>query len=100
MLPNGAMEQLSIRDSFELRTSDDARLWLQTLEEHDIVLRRLTDSHSDEFALLKQYRLTVQIQRQESIAEFVEFLSGEPTAVRRAAIAEAAFEAAPSVRLR
>jgi hypothetical protein len=70
-----AMEQLAIPDWFELRTSQQAQLWLQTLEEHDVVLRRLTDNHSDEFALLKQYRRTFQTRRQESIAEFVEFLA-------------------------
>ncbi len=45
-------------------------------EEHDTVLRRLTDSHSDEFALLRQYRRTFQTRREESIAELVEFLAG------------------------
>src|SRR5579863_908221 len=32
--------------------------------------------HSDEFALLKQYRRTLQAQWKESIGEFVEFLMG------------------------
>ena len=49
---------------------------VQTLEEHEVVLRRLTDSHSDEFALLKQYRRTFQIRWQESVVEFVKFLAG------------------------
>jgi hypothetical protein len=40
-----AMEQMAIPDWFELRTSQRAEWWLQTLEEHDILLRRLTDSH-------------------------------------------------------
>jgi hypothetical protein len=71
-----AMEQLSLPDWFELRTSQHAKTWLQTLEEHDVVLRRLTDSHSDEFELLKRYRRTFQACRRESIAEFVEFLMG------------------------
>ncbi len=70
------MEQLAIPDWFELRTVEDAQLWLQTLEEHDVALRRLTDSHSDEFALLKQYRRTFQTRWQESLPEFVEFLAG------------------------
>jgi hypothetical protein len=71
-----ALEQLSLPDWFELRTAQQAQAWLETLEEHDVVLRRLTDSHSDEFALLKQYRRTLQASRNESIAEFVEFLMG------------------------
>jgi hypothetical protein len=71
-----AMDQLALPDWFELGTSQQAQCWLQTLEEHDVVLRRLTDSHSEEFALLKQYRRTLQARRDESIAEFVEFLMG------------------------
>ncbi len=71
-----ATEQLAIPDWFELRTPQQAQSWLQTLGEHDVVLRRLTDSHSDEFALLKQYHRTFQTRWQESIAEFVEFLAG------------------------
>jgi hypothetical protein len=70
-----AMEQLAIPDWFDLSTPRDAELWLETLEEHDTILRRLTDSHSDEFALLKQYRRTFQTRWQESIAEFIRFLA-------------------------
>jgi hypothetical protein len=71
-----AMEHLAIPDWLDLRTSQQAQWWLQTLDEHDVVLRRLTDSHSDELALLKQYRRIFQERRRESIAEFLEFLSG------------------------
>jgi hypothetical protein len=71
-----AMDQLAVPDWFDLRTAEHAQLWLQTLQEHEVVLRRLTDSPSDEFALLKQYRRTLQAQWKESIGEFVEFLIG------------------------
>ncbi len=74
-----AMDQLAIPDWFDLRTPQQAQSWLQTLDEHDIVLRRLNDSHSDEFMLLKQYRRTFQAQWRESIAEFVTFLAGYGT---------------------
>jgi hypothetical protein len=67
-------EQLALPDWFELRTSEDAQFWLRTLEEHDTIIRRLTDSHSEEFALLQQYRRTFQMRRKESIAEFATFL--------------------------
>ena len=70
------MEQLAVPDWFELRTAQHAEAWLRTIEEHDVILRRLNDSHSDEFALLKQYRRTFQICSQGSIAEFQEFLMG------------------------
>jgi hypothetical protein len=74
-----AMEQIALPDWFELRSAQHAHLWLQTLEEHDAVLRRLNDSHSDEFELLKQYRRTFQIRWEESVREFVEFLAGYGT---------------------
>lgn len=73
------MEQLAIPDWFDLSTSQEAHAWLRTLDEHDTVLRRLTDSHSDEFMLLKQYRRTFQARWRESIGEFVEFLVGYGT---------------------
>ncbi len=69
------MEQLALPDWFELRSAQQALQWLQTLEDHDAVLRRLNDSHSDEFALLKQYRRTLQTRWEESTQEFVEFLA-------------------------
>jgi hypothetical protein len=69
------MEQLGLPDWFDLRSLRQASLWLSTLEEHDTVLRRLTDSHSEEFALLKQYRHTFQARREDSIREFITFLA-------------------------
>src|SRR5262249_37870816 len=58
----------------ELRTAADRELWLRTLDEHDTVVRRLTDSHCDEFALLKQYRRIFQARSEESVQELVNFL--------------------------
>jgi hypothetical protein len=69
-----SMEQLAIPDWFQLRTAADEQLWLRTLNEHETAVRRLTDSHSDEFLLLKQYRRIFQARREESIAELVSFL--------------------------
>jgi hypothetical protein len=70
-----SMDQLSIPDWFELRTEAGKQLWLRTLNEHDTIVRRLTDNHSDEFVLLKQYRRIFQIRREQSIAELVHFLA-------------------------
>jgi hypothetical protein len=69
-----SMEQLAIPDWFELRTAADEQLWLRTLNEHETIVRRLTDSHSDEFVLLKQYRRIFQVHREESNLELVNFL--------------------------
>ncbi|HKE26762.1 MAG TPA: hypothetical protein VKB88_30625 [Bryobacteraceae bacterium] len=70
-----ASEQLALPNWFDLRSERQATLWLRTIEEHDTVLRRLTDTHSEEFALLKQYRRTFQARTDDSIQEFVSFLS-------------------------
>lgn len=70
-----AMDRLAIPDWFKLRTSEDQQLWLLVLEEHDRALRRLNDTHSDEFGLLKQYRRTFQTRRDQALAEFVEFVA-------------------------
>ncbi len=78
-----AMDQLALPDWLELRTSEHASCWLETIEAHEIVLRRLDDSHSDEFALLKQYRSTLQCQRSDSIPAFIEFLAGYSALVFR-----------------
>jgi len=67
-------EQLAIPDWFELRNAKQAQQWLKTLEEHDTILRRLADDHSEELALLQQYRRAFQRRPEESIREFVEFL--------------------------
>jgi hypothetical protein len=69
-----SMEQLTIPDWFDLRTAADEQLWLRTLNEHETIVRRLTDSHSDEFVLLKQYRRIFQARREESDLELVNFL--------------------------
>jgi hypothetical protein len=70
-----ALEQLAIPDWFSLRTASDTASWLRTLDEHETIVRRLTDSHSDEFSLLKQYRGTFQVRWQESVEQFLEFLA-------------------------
>src|SRR5262249_26340240 len=67
-------EQLALPNWFGLQSESDEFLWLRILEEHDTALRRLTDNHSDELALLKQYRRTFQLQQANSILEFVFFL--------------------------
>jgi hypothetical protein len=70
-----AAEQLAMPDWFGLRSDRHAALWLRTLEEHETILRRLTDTHSEQFALLKQYRRTFQARREDSIRELVTFLA-------------------------
>jgi hypothetical protein len=70
-----AMEQLALPDWLPLRDAEDRDTWTQILEEHDRALRRLNDTHSDEFAVLQQYRRTFQLRWQESLAAFSVFLA-------------------------
>ena len=70
-----AAEQLALPDWFDLRSERQAALWLRTIDEHDTALRRLTDTRSEEFSLLKQYRRTLQGRPEDSIREFVTFLA-------------------------
>lgn len=69
-----AMEQLALPDWLDLRNFEHSQLWVRVLDEHETAVRRLTDSHSDEFALLQQYRQTFQMRRQESILQLLNFL--------------------------
>ena len=69
------MDHLALPNWMDLNTDQDAQRWLSMLDEHDIALRRLTDSHSEELGLLQQYRSTFQSDRQEAVAAFVEFLA-------------------------
>lgn len=69
-----AIDRLSMPNWFDLRSREDADHWLETLEEHDKVLRRLQDDISEELGLLKQYRRFLQAQRGEAESEFIGFL--------------------------
>ncbi len=71
-----ATSRLAVPDWFELRSAEQEQLWLRVLDEHDRAVRRLNDSHSDEFELLKQYRRTFQTRFEDALAEFVEFFAG------------------------
>jgi hypothetical protein len=70
-----SIEQLAMPDWFGLQTNEEAQLWLDTLNEHDAVLRRLDDDKSEELALLKQYRHFLQEQGEEARPEFISFLA-------------------------
>jgi hypothetical protein len=77
------MDQLALPNWMDLHTDEHARQWLAMLEEHDTAIRRLNDSHSEEAALLEQYRSTFQSDRQGSIDAFVKFLGAYGPSVFR-----------------
>jgi hypothetical protein len=51
-----SMEQLALPDWFPLTSEADARLWLDTLDEHARIVGSLKDSNSDEMGMLIEYR--------------------------------------------
>jgi hypothetical protein len=69
-----AMDQCAIPDWLALKNDADATLWRKVLDEHDKVLRRLNDSNSDHLMIIKQYRRSLQTQKNAAIEEFVRFL--------------------------
>jgi hypothetical protein len=68
-----SIDQLFVPDWFESKQSGE--LWLETLEEHDRVLRRLDDAISEELTLLKKYRRFLQQREGDALPDFVDFLS-------------------------
>lgn len=70
-----AIDRLAMPDWFDLQSREHAELWLETLDEHDKVLRRLSDDISEELGLLKQYRRFLQQQGTDALPEFIRFLA-------------------------
>jgi hypothetical protein len=71
-----AMEQLAIPAWFDVQTPADIGRWRGILLEHDKILKRLSDTKSEEAALLSQYRRIFQAQSEPALEEFVRFLVG------------------------
>ncbi|MBS1873467.1 MAG: hypothetical protein JSU00_09635 [Acidobacteria bacterium] len=69
-----AIDRLAVPNWFDLQTKEDAERWLEALDEHDTVLRRLDDSISEELALLKSYRRFLEKQGAEAGRYFIDFL--------------------------
>jgi hypothetical protein len=69
-----AIQQLAIPDWFELRGPSDAALWRQALDEHDKALKKLSDTNSEHSAVIKQYRRSLQAQKESALEEFCLFL--------------------------
>jgi hypothetical protein len=70
-----ATDQVAIPRWLDLKSKPDAVLWLEILEEHDKILRRLDDDISEELGLLKQYRCFLQGREREATIELAEFLA-------------------------
>ncbi len=67
-------ETVCIPGWFPIFSSDDADLWLAILDEHQIVIRDLSDDRSDEIGLLLAYRRFLSSRAPDSQWAFIEFL--------------------------
>lgn len=70
-----AVDRLAVPNWFDLSSPEQAEQWLETLEEHDRILRRLSDEISEELALLKQYRRFLQTEENQALLELGDFFA-------------------------
>jgi hypothetical protein len=69
-----AIETLAAPGWFPLETEADADLWTMTLEEHQAVIRRLRDDHSDEIGLILAYRRFLERRGPKPAFTLLEFM--------------------------
>ena len=69
-----AIEMLAVPGWFPLETDADADLWTTTLEEHQEVIRRLRDDHSDEIGLILAYRHFLERRGPKATLTLLEFM--------------------------
>ncbi|HEY9868747.1 MAG TPA: hypothetical protein V6D08_06240 [Candidatus Obscuribacterales bacterium] len=68
------MATLALPGWFSIRGVDDARVWLETLQEHQRVVRSLKDDRSDEIGLLLRYRKFLEQRGPASTWKLIEFM--------------------------
>ena len=69
-----AIETLAVPGWFPLEAEGDADLWTTVLEEHQAVIRRLRDDHSDEIGLILAYRRFLQKRGSKAAFILLEFM--------------------------
>jgi hypothetical protein len=70
----GTMSAIALPGWFQIESVDDARAWLEILEEHQAVVRGLQDDHSDEIGLLIQYRRFLENRGENSLRALLDFM--------------------------
>jgi hypothetical protein len=72
----GTMSAMALPGWFEIEGPDDARTWVEILEEHQGVVRGLQDDHSDEIGLLIQYRRFLEHRGESALWALLDFMGG------------------------
>ena len=78
-----SIEELALPDWFENTTASQRELWTNTLQEHFDRLRILRDENSDELALLRTYRQSLEARGDASARRLFDFLEGYGVFVMR-----------------
>ncbi|MHB1006512.1 MAG: hypothetical protein ACYC3S_12855 [Chloroflexota bacterium] len=70
-----SMSMLTVPGWFPLGDPERARVWLSILEEHRRIVRGLKDDHSDQIALLLQYRRFLERRATTGLLTLLDFMS-------------------------
>lgn len=79
-----ALTELALPGWFPITSSAEADEWLAILEDHDRIVRGLEDNHSDEFALLQQYRRFLERRDEPALGALLDFAAAYGAFVVRA----------------
>jgi hypothetical protein len=71
-----SVSEVALPGWFDLKTEAEKDLWLETLDEHTLVLRSLDDTISDEIGLLLQYRRYLETRGPRTLDRLLDFLEG------------------------
>jgi hypothetical protein len=69
-----SISTLAIPGWFPVHSPDDARAWIEILDEHRRVVRGLDDSHSDEIGLLIGYRRFLERRGPAAVGALLDFM--------------------------
>ncbi len=69
-----SISTLAIPGWFPVHSPDDARAWIEILDEHRRVVRGLDDSHSDEIGLLIDYRRFLERRGRAAVEALLDFM--------------------------
>lgn len=68
------MMSLALPDWFPVATQEDAKQWLEILDEHQRIIKGLRDDRSDEIDLLLYYRQSLQVRGDARLNMLLEFV--------------------------
>lgn len=79
-----SLTEVALPGWFPVTSAADADEWLAILQDHEYIVRGLEDNHSDEFALLQQYRRFLERRNDSALHALLDFAGAYGTFVVRA----------------